>query len=196
MPCRCSRPRLGYGSDVSGRATPWIIGGMAVLALGGAAGRGRDGLDGGAASWPAWRSAVAGLPADRHRRRRGRHLAAGPAGQAGRRTSRRAAAATIVWLMMIAGFVVTAGGRGHPARPVLADAAGGGQRRRLGRGVPRHAARGLGRRARRAGRRQRRPRRPPGAVPRGAGPGLGGAARRGGSPSSSSSRCWPTARRT
>ena len=28
------RPRLGYGSDVGGRRTPWIIGGMAVLGLG------------------------------------------------------------------------------------------------------------------------------------------------------------------
>ena len=28
------RPRLGYGSDVSGRRTPWIVGGMALLALG------------------------------------------------------------------------------------------------------------------------------------------------------------------
>src|SRR5579871_6030178 len=30
------RPRFGYGSDLGGRRTPWIIGGMAVLALGGA----------------------------------------------------------------------------------------------------------------------------------------------------------------
>ena len=30
-----SRPRMGYGSDVGGRRTPWILGGMAVLALGG-----------------------------------------------------------------------------------------------------------------------------------------------------------------
>ena len=30
-----SRPRVGYGSDVGGRRTPWIVGGMAVLALGG-----------------------------------------------------------------------------------------------------------------------------------------------------------------
>jgi len=30
-----SRPRWGYGSDVGGRRTPWIIGGMAVLAIGG-----------------------------------------------------------------------------------------------------------------------------------------------------------------
>ncbi|MEO0546294.1 MAG: PucC family protein, partial [Pseudomonadota bacterium] len=31
-----TRPRWGYGSDVGGRRTPWIIGGMAVLAIGGA----------------------------------------------------------------------------------------------------------------------------------------------------------------
>ncbi len=29
------RPRMGYGSDMMGRCTPWIIGGMAVLATGG-----------------------------------------------------------------------------------------------------------------------------------------------------------------
>ena len=29
------RPRLGHGSDVGGRRTPLIVGGMAVLALGG-----------------------------------------------------------------------------------------------------------------------------------------------------------------
>ena len=29
------RPRLGHGSDVGGRRTPWIVGGMAMLALGG-----------------------------------------------------------------------------------------------------------------------------------------------------------------
>jgi len=30
------RPRLGYGSDLGGRRTPWILGGMAALAVGGA----------------------------------------------------------------------------------------------------------------------------------------------------------------
>ncbi|GER04225.1 hypothetical protein JCM17846_19070 [Iodidimonas nitroreducens] len=30
-----SRPRMGYGADAGRRCTPWIIGGMAVLALGG-----------------------------------------------------------------------------------------------------------------------------------------------------------------
>jgi BCD family chlorophyll transporter-like MFS transporter len=29
------RPRLGYGSDCGGRRTPWIVGGMGVLAAGG-----------------------------------------------------------------------------------------------------------------------------------------------------------------
>ncbi len=29
-----SRPRMGFGSDVGGRRTPWIMGGLAVLALG------------------------------------------------------------------------------------------------------------------------------------------------------------------
>ncbi len=29
------RPRMGHGSDVGGRRTPWIIGGMAILAAGG-----------------------------------------------------------------------------------------------------------------------------------------------------------------
>lgn len=100
------RPRLGYGSDLSGRATPWIIGGMAVLALGGV----------GAAGATAWMEAqpVGGIA-----------LAVvafmligvgvGAAGTSllvllAKRVEagRRAAAATIVWLMMIAGFIITA----------------------------------------------------------------------------------------
>jgi BCD family chlorophyll transporter-like MFS transporter len=105
------RPRLGYGSDVGGRRTPWIVGGMAVLALGGV----------GAAMATALMETqpVAGIA-----------LAVGAftligvgVGAAGtsllvllaKRVDerRRAAAATIVWLMMIAGFVVTAGLAGH-----------------------------------------------------------------------------------
>src|ERR1700759_1608931 len=30
------RPRLGYGSDIGGRRTPWIVGGMTLHASGGA----------------------------------------------------------------------------------------------------------------------------------------------------------------
>lgn len=29
------RPRMGHGGDVGGRRVPWVIGGMALLALGG-----------------------------------------------------------------------------------------------------------------------------------------------------------------
>ena len=38
------RPRMGFGSDVGGRRTPWIAGGMAVLALGGVAAAGATAL--------------------------------------------------------------------------------------------------------------------------------------------------------
>jgi BCD family chlorophyll transporter-like MFS transporter len=101
-----TRPRWGYGSDVGGRRTPWIVGGMAVLAIGG------------------FLAAVATALIERH-------FTAGFAlgiaafalvglgvGAAGTSllvllakrvdAERRAAAATIVWVMMIAGFIVTA----------------------------------------------------------------------------------------
>ena len=121
------RPRMGYGSDVSGRVTPWIAGGMLVLAVGGTA----------AAIATAW---MAARPAS------GIALAVlafllvgvgvGAAGTSllvllAKRVApaRRPAAATIVWLMMIAGFAVTAGMAGRlldpfsPAR-LVAVAAG------------------------------------------------------------------------
>jgi BCD family chlorophyll transporter-like MFS transporter len=100
------RPKFGHGSDVGGRRTPWIIGGTAVLACGGLL----------AAVATAW-TAEARLP--------GLALAVFAflmigAGGAAAGTSllaltaarvapeRRPAAAAVVWLMMIAGFVVTA----------------------------------------------------------------------------------------
>ena len=105
------RPRLGYGSDVGGRRTPWIIGGMAVLALGGVG------------------AAIATALMESHRLS-GIALAVvafsligvgvGAAGTSllvllAKRVDsrRRAPAATIVWLMMIAGFVITASLAGH-----------------------------------------------------------------------------------
>ena len=105
------RPRWGYGSDVGGRRTPWIVGGMAVLCLGGF----------GAAVATAW---AATQPAA------GLALAVvsflavgigvGAAGTSllvllatGVESRRRGAAATIVWVMMIAGFAVTAPLAGH-----------------------------------------------------------------------------------
>ncbi|MEI8145072.1 MAG: BCD family MFS transporter [Alphaproteobacteria bacterium] len=105
-----SRPHWGYGSDMGGRRSPWIIGGIAVLGLGGIG------------------AAIAILLMETH-------LWLGTAlavlsftfigigvGASGTSLlallatrvdpSRRAPAATIVWVMMIAGFIVTAGTTG------------------------------------------------------------------------------------
>jgi BCD family chlorophyll transporter-like MFS transporter len=109
------RPRLGHGSDQGGRRTPWIVGGMAVLAAGGA-------LAALATTWLA------------HDRVSGLVLAVAAftligLGVASAGTSllvllaqrvaaaRRAGAATVVWLMMIAGFAVTAGLAGNALDP-------------------------------------------------------------------------------
>ena len=125
------RPRLGYGSDVSGRRTPWIVGGMALLALGAV----------GAAAATAWMGSRPGA---------GIALAVlaftiigvgvGASGTSllallAKRVvpRRRPAAATIVWLMMIAGIAITATVAGKmldpfsPARLVaVAGAVAGG----------------------------------------------------------------------
>ena len=99
------RPRMGYGSDMGGRRTPWILGGMAALAIGGL----------GAASGTALMAsqfvpglllAVASFVLV--------GLGVGAAGTSvltlmAARTDarRRGAAATILWLLMIVGIVVT-----------------------------------------------------------------------------------------
>jgi BCD family chlorophyll transporter-like MFS transporter len=101
-----TRPRMGFGSDVGGRRTPWIIGGLAVLSLGAV----------GAAAATAWMGAspAAGIT-----------LAVlcflligGGVSAAGTNLlvllakrvpeGRRAPAATIVWMMMIFGLAFTA----------------------------------------------------------------------------------------
>jgi len=105
------RPRFGYGSDRGGRRVPWIIGGMAVLAIGGV----------GAAVATAWMTtnttagvalAVAafvligvGVGAC------GTSLLALMATHVA--PSRRSVAAMVMWMMMIAGIVVTATSAGH-----------------------------------------------------------------------------------
>jgi len=100
------RPRLGYGSDVGGRRTPWIIGGMAVLALGAV-------LAAIGISLYAAQPVAAALLAVAAFLLIG--LGVGAAGTSllvllAQRVSphRRGAAASIVWFMMIAGFAVTA----------------------------------------------------------------------------------------
>jgi MFS transporter, BCD family, chlorophyll transporter len=105
------RPHWGYGSDGGGRRTPWIIGGMAILAIGGA----------GSAVATAWieHNFAAGLSLAIL----SFALIGAGVGAAGTNLlaflatrvaeERRAAAATIVWMMMIAGFVATTIVAGH-----------------------------------------------------------------------------------
>lgn len=109
------RPRWGHGSDVGGLRTPWIIGGMAVLALGGIAAALATAL---MAISPVAGIVLAVLAFVM--------IGAG-VGAAGtsllvllaKRVApgRRAAAATIVWVMMIVGFIVTAATAGHYLDP-------------------------------------------------------------------------------
>jgi BCD family chlorophyll transporter-like MFS transporter len=100
------RPRLGHGSDVGGRRTPWIIGGMATLALGGVGAAAATGLmathrvAGLLAAVLAYLLIGVGVGAS------GTSLLVLLAKRVEAR--RRAAAATIVWLMMMVGFVITA----------------------------------------------------------------------------------------
>jgi len=110
-----ARPRMGHGSDLGQRRTPWIVGGMAVLAVGGAL----------AAVATAWMGSDRGA---------GIALAVLAFGLIGIGVSacgtsllvllaarvdapRRAGAATLVWLMMIVGFAVTAGVAGRLLDP-------------------------------------------------------------------------------
>ena len=110
-----SRPRMGYGSDAGGRRTPWIVGGMAVLASGGLLAALATALMGThlwlgvALAFVAYVAIGAGVSAA------GTTLLALLA----KRTAhdRRAAAATIVWTMMIAGFAITATVAGHALDP-------------------------------------------------------------------------------
>ena len=98
------RPRFGHGSDIAQRRTPWIVGGMLLLAGGGVLCAfatmllpERFGL-GLALALIAYASVGMGVGAA------GTSLLVLLANRAGRR---RAAAATIMWIMMIAGFAIT-----------------------------------------------------------------------------------------
>ncbi len=102
-----SRPRFGYGSDVGGRRTPWIIGGMLVLASGGIGASIGTAMMGSSPTWGVTIAFVSFVLIG---------VGVGAAGTSvlallAKRvdSERRAAAATIVWAMMIAGFALTAG---------------------------------------------------------------------------------------
>ena len=114
-----SRPKWGHGSDSGWRRTPWIIGGMAVLAAGGVL---------------ATQATV--MLADRHGLALVLSLLAyamigGGVGAAGTsllallatRTApaRRPAAASLTWIMMILGIVITAGIAGKLLEPFSTD---------------------------------------------------------------------------
>ena len=123
---QATRPRMGWGSDVGGRRTPWIVGGMAVLGAGGT-------LSALAVAWMHTQRdaglalAVLGFVMI--------GLGVSACGTSllvmlAKRVpqARRAAAATTVWVMMIAGFAITAGVAGglldpySPARLVMVTA--------------------------------------------------------------------------
>jgi BCD family chlorophyll transporter-like MFS transporter len=113
------RPRWGHHSDVKGRRSPWILIGMAVLASGG------------------WLAALATSMLDT---RQGLGIALATVafsmiglGVGASGTSllallaksvapkRRPAAATMVWVMMIMGFVITAATAGHYLDPYSSE---------------------------------------------------------------------------
>jgi MFS transporter, BCD family, chlorophyll transporter len=108
---QATRPRMGFGSDVGGRRTPWIAGGITVLALGGAGAAAAVTL---MATQPALGITLAALS----------FVMVGLGVSAGGTAllvllakrvhePRRAAAAAVVWVMMIVGFAVTAGVSGQ-----------------------------------------------------------------------------------
>lgn len=105
------RPRWGYGSDRGRRRTPWIVGGMTLLALGG--------FGASVATALCEVNVTAGL-AFAVLSFLAVGIGVGAAGTSllvllatGVDDRRRGAAATVVWVMMIIGFAVTAPLAGH-----------------------------------------------------------------------------------
>jgi BCD family chlorophyll transporter-like MFS transporter len=101
------RPRMGFGSDVGGRRTPWILGGLAVLALGGTGAAASTALMGSHATLGIVLALLCFLLIGVGVSAAGTSLLVLLAKRVP--AERRAPAATIVWLMMIVGFAVTAG---------------------------------------------------------------------------------------
>lgn len=105
------RPRWGFGADAGRRLTPLIVIGMAILALGGALSAVAVATMAGAPIAGYALAVVAFTLIG---------IGVGAAGTSllvlltkSVAAERRPAAATIVWLMMIAGFAITAGTAGH-----------------------------------------------------------------------------------
>ncbi len=111
MAVQILRPAWGYGSDVGGRRTPWIIGGMAVLALGGVGAALGTALAATSSILGLALAAIAFLLVGVGAGAAGTSVLAMLASRVA--PSRRAAAATTVWVMMIFGFAITAPLAGH-----------------------------------------------------------------------------------
>ncbi|PUE45207.1 MFS transporter [Limnohabitans sp. 2KL-1] len=101
------RPRMGFGSDKGRRSTPWMMGGMLVLGVGGVMAASAtvwmatEPVYGALLAWLSFSLIGLGVSAC------GTSLLALMAKRVP--DERRAPAATTVWLMMIVGFAVTAG---------------------------------------------------------------------------------------
>lgn len=114
-----SRPRWGYGADTGGRRTAWITAGMTALAAGAVAAAAgaslvQDNLAAGLAICIlAFTLIGAGVGAS------GTNLLALLAIRTA--PAHKAAAAAIVWIMMIAGFIITAGIAGALLKPFTFD---------------------------------------------------------------------------
>lgn len=114
-----ARPRWGHCTDTSRRRTPWIIGGMAILAVGGllssvaTAWMATEIVAGVALAIVAFILVGAGVGAC------GTSLLVLLATHVSDR--RRAAAATVVWMTMIVGFIVTAAVAGKYLDPFSMD---------------------------------------------------------------------------
>ena len=108
-----SRPAWGHGSDRGGRRTPWIIGGMAVLAIGSM-------LAVAATVWHMLALAIVAFS-----------LIGAGVGAAGTSLlallatctspERRAGAASLTWIMMVVGIIIAAGVAGRLLDPFSVD---------------------------------------------------------------------------
>lgn len=110
-----SRPRWGYGSDVGGARAPWIIGGMMTLAIGAIAAAASTALMADQPTLGIIGAVVAFFIIG---------IGVGAAGTnqlallaTHTLPSRKAAAAAITWIMMIIGFIITAGIAGAMLEP-------------------------------------------------------------------------------
>ena len=109
------RPRLGYGSDLGGRRTPWIIGGMLLHAAGGALAAVATALMATQLALGIALAVIAFIMIG---------IGVSAAGTSllvllAKRTDppRRSAAASIAWTMMVTGFIATTAAAGHALDP-------------------------------------------------------------------------------